>query len=52
MTDIKNSIRTVPDFPIKGIQFRDITGLVEDPESFNKSLIELLETIKTYDNYN
>ena len=41
MTDIKNSIRTVPDFPIKGIQFRDITGLVEDPESFNKSLIPL-----------
>ena len=30
MTDIKNSIRTVPTLPIKGIQFRDITGLVED----------------------
>ena len=48
MTDIKNSIRTVPDFPIKGIQFRDITGLVEDPESFNKSLIDLTAEIMLF----
>ena len=28
------SIRTVLDFPIPGIQFRDITGLLEDPKAF------------------
>ena len=41
MNDIKKAIRTVPDFPIEGIQFRDITGLLENPSAFNKSLIEL-----------
>ena len=29
--DLKKTIRTVPDFPIKGIQFRDITPLLSDP---------------------
>lgn len=41
MKDLKESIRTVPNFPIEGIQFRDITSLIENPEAFNKSLIEL-----------
>ena len=41
MNDLKESIRTVPNFPIDGIQFRDITSLIENPEAFNKSLIEL-----------
>ena len=39
--DLKNCIRTVPDFPIPGIQFRDITSLIENPEAFNKSLVDL-----------
>ena len=29
---IRNCIRTVPDFPIEGIQFRDITPILADPE--------------------
>ena len=41
MNDLKDSIRTVPDFPIPGIQFRDITSLIENPEAFNQSLLEL-----------
>ncbi|MEM8560593.1 MAG: adenine phosphoribosyltransferase [Pseudomonadota bacterium] len=28
---IKNRIRTIPDFPRKGVMFRDITSLIEDP---------------------
>lgn len=39
--NLKDSIRTVPDFPIPGIQFRDITSLIENPEAFNQSLTEL-----------
>lgn len=31
---LKASIRLVPDFPVPGIQFRDITPLLDDPEAF------------------
>lgn len=41
MSNIKEHIRTVPDFPIKGIQFRDITSLLENTKAFNKALIEM-----------
>jgi len=29
---IKSKIRTVPDYPVKGVQFRDISTLISDPE--------------------
>lgn len=32
---IKNSIRNIPDFPKKGIQFKDITTILNDPKIFN-----------------
>jgi adenine phosphoribosyltransferase len=32
--DIKTLIRTVPDFPRRGIQFRDITTLLKNAEGF------------------
>jgi adenine phosphoribosyltransferase len=32
---LKNSIRNIPDFPQKGIQFKDITTLLKDPEALN-----------------
>ena len=41
MKDLKDCIRTVPNFPIDGVQFRDITSLIEEPEYFNKTLIDL-----------
>ncbi|MDD6046983.1 MAG: adenine phosphoribosyltransferase [bacterium] len=31
--NLKDTIRSVPDFPKKGILFRDITTLVKDPEA-------------------
>lgn len=44
---IKSKIRTVPDFPKKGIMFRDITSLLQDPvglrmtiQNFMKRYIE------------
>jgi len=35
MVDLKLKIRTIPDFPKPGIQFRDITTLLVDPQAFN-----------------
>ena len=34
MDHIKEKIRTIPDFPKKGIMFRDITTLLKDPIGF------------------
>ena len=39
---VKSKIRTIPDFPKPGIQFRDITTLLGDKEGFQK-VIEILE---------
>lgn len=36
-------IRTIPDFPKAGIQFRDITTLFADPVGFRKSVDELVQ---------
>jgi len=36
MTEIKSLIRTIPDFPKKGILFRDITPVLKDPKAFKK----------------
>jgi adenine phosphoribosyltransferase len=32
--DLKNTIRSIPDFPKPGIMFRDITTLLKDPAAF------------------
>lgn len=36
MDDLKNIIRDVPDFPKKGIMFKDITTLLGDGKSFHR----------------
>jgi adenine phosphoribosyltransferase len=36
MVDLKARIREIPDFPKKGILFRDITTLLKDEEAFRK----------------
>jgi adenine phosphoribosyltransferase len=36
--DLLRKIRTVPDFPKKGIMFRDITTLIGDKEAFHRSI--------------
>lgn len=36
--DLLRKIRTVPDFPKKGIMFRDITTLINDPCAFRRSV--------------
>ncbi|MFA6888063.1 MAG: adenine phosphoribosyltransferase [Candidatus Woesearchaeota archaeon] len=36
--DIKSKIRTIPNFPKQGIQFRDITTLLKDPAGFRYAI--------------
>ncbi len=35
---LKKYIRTIPDWPEAGVNFRDITTLIKDPEGFNKTV--------------
>lgn len=35
--DVKQTIRSIPDWPIKGVIFRDLTTLMQDPEAFRES---------------
>lgn len=39
--DLKTLIRTIPDYPKAGVQFRDITSLIEHPEGFRESIRQL-----------
>ncbi len=46
MTDLKALIKDVPDFPKKGIIFKDITPLLADPEGFNAAIDGLITPFK------
>ena len=46
--DLKKYIRSIPDYPKKGILFRDITTLIKNPEAFkftNDKIIELSKNV-------
>ena len=38
MTDLRAAIRTIPDYPKRGIMFRDITTLLGDAEAFREAV--------------
>ncbi|MBP2196759.1 adenine phosphoribosyltransferase [Pantoea cypripedii] len=40
---IKNSIKSIPDYPKPGILFRDVTSLMEDPQAYAASIAILVE---------
>lgn len=44
--NIKSKIRTIPDYPKKGIMFRDITTLIKDPVSFKFCLDDFIKRYK------
>ena len=46
--NLKKFIRTVNNFPIDGIVFRDITSLIETPEAFIKTCDELTKITKEF----
>ena len=41
--DLKSAIRTIPDYPRPGIQFRDITTLLGNPRAFRRAIDELVQ---------
>jgi adenine phosphoribosyltransferase len=42
-SDLKASIRTIPDYPKPGILFRDITTLLGDARAFRRAIDELVQ---------
>lgn len=48
MIDLKEKIRNIPDFPVKGIQFKDITTLLKDREAFKYSIDEITKYCSKY----
>lgn len=41
--DLKATVRTIPDYPKKGIMFRDITTLLGEPRAFRRAVDELVQ---------
>ena len=44
--DLKKYIRSIPDYPKKGILFRDITTLIKEPKAFNYTVDKIVEISK------
>ncbi len=44
--DLKKYIRSIPDYPKKGILFRDITTLIKDPVAFKYTVDKIIEISK------
>jgi len=44
--DIKPYIREIPDWPIKGVSFKDITTLLQDPKLFTYVVDAMIEPFK------
>ena len=48
MIDLKQYIRSIPDFPQPGILFRDITPLLNEPRAFAAAIDALVERTSRY----
>ena len=46
--NLKNYIRSIPDYPKKGILFRDITTLIKDENAFEETINQIIERSKKY----
>ena len=46
--NLKNYIRSIPDYPKKGILFRDITTLIKDEKAFAESVDQIIERSKKF----
>ncbi len=46
--DLKNHIRSIPDYPKKGILFRDITTLIKNENAFEETINQIIERSKKF----
>ena len=46
--DLKDYIRSIPDYPKKGILFRDITTLIKNEKAFAECINQIVEKSKNY----
>jgi len=44
--NLKDHIRSIPDYPKKGILFRDITSLLENKKAFNTTIKRMYKITK------
>jgi len=44
--NLKDFIRSIPDYPKKGILFRDITTLIKDEKAFSETINQIVERSK------
>ena len=49
MKDLKDYVRTIPNFPKEGIQFRDITTILQDAEGLQLAINSMQEAIEGVD---
>ena len=47
--DLKKFIRSIPDYPKKGILFRDITTLIKDEKAFAETINQIIEKSKKFE---
>jgi adenine phosphoribosyltransferase len=45
---IKRNIPNIPDFPVPGVQFKDVTPLIRDPKALRATLDELNKLASKY----
>ena len=46
--DLKDYIRSIPDYPKKGILFRDITTLIKDADAFKETINQIVDRSKNF----
>ena len=49
MRKVEDYVRTIPDFPEKGIMFRDITTVLKDPDGFELAIDEMQQFLEGLD---
>ena len=49
MKKLEDYVRNIPDFPEKGIIFRDITTVLKEPDGFNLAINSMQEKLKDID---
>ena len=47
--NLKGFIRSIPDYPKKGILFRDITTLIKDEKAFAEAINQIIERSKKFE---